>query len=187
MPESRTRNCASKPLSTPARARALMEKQLLMNAADDGYDKLSVAGGVDALAASVCADDANSEDEFDMAARAVNWVLEAYGVPGGRAVEPGTEQITIRYRKPRNETQQFIMERLQEWQIIEGIVEFMSDRFALPEAAEIIVRECGSPNAYWDPDYRELIFCYDLLEGLRKLGDAPAVQQLAAHFQAARD
>lgn len=127
------------------------------------------------------------EDEFDIAARAVNWVLETYGVPEGTAAESGSEQITVRYRRPRNELQLFIMERLQEWEIIEEVVDFISARFVLPDEAKVVVRDCGSPNAYWDPDYRELIFCYDLLEGLRTLGDAPEVQKLAARFAAARE
>jgi hypothetical protein len=79
------------------------------------------------------------------------------------------------------------MERLQEWRVIEEVVDFISRRFVLPDDTKVVVRDCGSPNAYWDPDYRELIFCYDLLEGLRKLGDAPEVQKLAARFEAARD
>jgi hypothetical protein len=142
-----------------------------------------VAGAVDMaeLRADWC------EDEFDIAARAVNWVLETYGVPEGGASKTTADQITIRYRRPRNDQQQFIMERLQEWRVIENVVDFMSERFVLPDEAKVVVRDCGSPNAYWDPDYRELIFCYDLLEGLRKLGDAPQVQQLAARFEAARE
>ncbi len=154
---------------------------LLYGSDPDEFAWVTGATGMAELRADWC------EDEFDMAARAVNWVLESYGEPGGTAANSAANQIEIRYRSPRNEMQQFIMERLQEWQIVESVVEFISERFVLSDSAKVVVRACGSPNAYWDPDYRELIFCYDLIEGLRKLGDAPAIQQLAARFQAARD
>lgn len=78
------------------------------------------------------------------------------------------------------------MKQLPELRLIEIVAEFISDRFVLPDAAKITVRECGSPNAYWDPDYRELILCYDLISDLNKLGRAPAVEKLAAQFAATR-
>ena len=79
------------------------------------------------------------------------------------------------------------LEFLQQRRIIEASAEFIEQSFELIDDIEIIVRSCGVPNGFWDPDYREMVFCYELLEAFAQLGNSPEVQQLTGLFAAARE
>ena len=127
------------------------------------------------------------EDEFGLAERAVDWVLETYGAPTDRTGVSESGRITIEYRDPRTETQRQALEFLQQRRIIAGSAEFIEQSFDLIDDIEIIVRSCGVPNGFWDPDYREMIFCYELLEAFAQLGNSPEVQGLSHLCAAARE
>ena len=127
------------------------------------------------------------EDEFTIARNAAEKVLATFG----KSVEDNPElertEIEVKYGRPRNPTQARLLEVIQETQLMETVAERIRNRWVLPDSVTLRVRSCPSANAYWDEDYRELIFCLELLEALEKIGSGPEVQRLKANFAKARD
>ncbi len=127
------------------------------------------------------------EDEFAIARNATEKVLATFGKSAeGQAALDRTE-IEVKYGRPRNPTQARLLEVIQKTQLMETFAERIRNRWILPDSVTLRVRSCPSANAYWDEDYRELIFCLELLEGLEKIGSGPEVQRLKANFAKARD
>ena len=126
------------------------------------------------------------EDEFAIARSAADRVLSTFGNLVADNPETERTDIEIKYGRPRNPTQARLLEAVQEAQLFETITDHIRNRYVLPDSVSLRVRPCPSPNAYWDQDYRELIFCLELLEGLEKIGSAPEVQRLKANFEKAR-
>ncbi|TDJ45870.1 MAG: hypothetical protein E2O52_05835 [Gammaproteobacteria bacterium] len=127
------------------------------------------------------------EDEFTIARNAAEKVLATFG----KSVEDNPElertEIEVKYGRPRNPTQARLLEVIQETQLMETVAKRIRNRWVLPDSVTLRVRSCPSANAYWDEDYRELIFCLELLEALEKIGSGPEVQRLKANFAKARD
>ncbi len=48
--------------------------------------------------------------------------------------------------------------------VFEQVAEELRTRFSLPEAVEFNAKRCGEPNAFYDPDTVEVIFCYELMQ-----------------------
>lgn len=55
-------------------------------------------------------------------------------------------------------------ELLQQAQSLEGAAQFALSGYDLPRPVQLIARECGEANAYYDPDPGEIVFCYELVE-----------------------
>jgi hypothetical protein len=126
------------------------------------------------------------EDEFAIARNAAEKVLATFGKSAEDQPELERTKIEVKYGRPRNPTQARLLEVIQEARLIENVAERIRNRYVLPDSVTLRVRPCPSANAYWDEDYRELIFCLELLEGLEKIGSGPEVQQLKANFEKAR-
>jgi len=48
--------------------------------------------------------------------------------------------------------------------VFEQVAEELRTRFSLPKAVEFNAKRCGEPNAFYDPDTVEVIFCYELMQ-----------------------
>lgn len=126
------------------------------------------------------------EDEFTVAKNSAQKVLATFATLVSENPDLERTEIEIKYGRPRTPNQARLLERIQETGLIEITVSHMRNRYIFPDVVTLRVRPCPSPNAYWDPEYRELIFCLELLEGLEKIGSAPEVQRLKENFEKAR-
>ena len=55
---------------------------------------------------------------------------------------------------------------LQNIRILEDDAEFLNANFKLPHDVNIVARECGELNAFYYPDVREIVICYELVDDL---------------------
>jgi hypothetical protein len=114
-------------------------------------------------------------DEYAVAEHAVLWVGRTYGrFSGGRAADDGRE-IRIQYFDPRTPAQARLLQRFRDRQVFERVAEFYDRAFRFPAPLTLRLLSCGTPNAYWDPDLRQLRLCYELLETLDRQSVDPAV------------
>ena len=118
------------------------------------------------------------EDEYGVAEQGVAWLTRSYGAasftPHGR--------ISVKYVEPRTPAQREARDFLQKTGVLEKVTAFVDMRFDFPKAFEVRVDHCSTPNAYWDPDERELLFCYELVDVLRKASDKPEITKLGQAF-----
>ena len=117
-------------------------------------------------------------DEYGVAEQGVAWLTRSYGAasltPHGR--------ISVKYVEPRTPAQREARDFLQKTGVLEKVAAFVDMRFDFPKAFQVRVDHCSTPNAYWDPDERELLFCYELVDALRKASDKPEINRLGQAF-----
>ena len=118
------------------------------------------------------------EDEYGVAAHGVTWLTKEYGAtkfaPHGR--------ISVKYVEPRTPAQREAGDFLRRTGVLEKVAAFVDTRFEFPSAFEVRVEHCSSPNAYWDPEARQLLFCYEVVDALRKASDKPEIVRLGQAF-----
>ncbi|MEQ1802683.1 MAG: DUF4344 domain-containing metallopeptidase, partial [Gammaproteobacteria bacterium] len=86
----------------------------------------------------------------------------------GRAADKGRE-IRIQYFDPETPAQARLLKGFRDFQVFEKVADFYDRAFRFPEPLTLRLMSCGTPNAYWDPELRQLRFCYELLETFEKL------------------
>jgi hypothetical protein len=52
--------------------------------------------------------------------------------------------------------------------LVEDIAAQMAWLVRFPNPIRIDVELCGEENAYWDPEVRRIILCYEIVEGYRQ-------------------
>lgn len=118
------------------------------------------------------------EDEYQVARHATDWLLKTYGAkvaaPHGR--------ITVKYEEPRMPAQKAARDFLAQSQVLERAAIFVDTHFDFPKPFELRVKSCASPNAYWDPDAHELLFCYEMVDALSRMSDNPDIEKLGRAF-----
>ncbi|MCZ6501168.1 MAG: DUF4344 domain-containing metallopeptidase, partial [Gammaproteobacteria bacterium] len=68
--------------------------------------------------------------------------------------------------------------------LLERAVAYVGQNLLLPDAITLRTRSCGSPDAYWDRDAREIVFCYELIEGFYKLSEEQGIRELVEKIRA---
>lgn len=115
------------------------------------------------------------EDEFALAHHAGAWVLDTYGNRGHKTHEGATPQVTVTYGPARGPALESIRSALQQRGFLEALAHQVDSAFAFQEPLVVRVSTCGTSNAYWDQDHRELQLCYELPEAFLTLSHDPAV------------
>ncbi len=125
----------------------------------------------------------NCADEYAVAEHAVLWLGRTYGrFVDGRAADEGRE-IRVEYFDARTPVQAQLLKRLRDGQVVEKVATFFDRGFRFPEPLTVRLLSCGTPNAYWDPDLRQLRLCYELLETLDKISVDSAIAMAYAVFR----
>ena len=47
--------------------------------------------------------------------------------------------------------------------LLEEVRDFAAKNFTFPSPITLEAKTCGEPNAYWDPQERRVVLCYELL------------------------
>ena len=122
----------------------------------------------------------NCEDEFALARHAGVWVYETYGNRAGRVKDSPVPQVTVAYGPAKGAAQESLRQLLEQRRFVEALVAKLDVQFAFRKPLVVKLNRCGRPNAYWDPDSRELQLCYELLESFVQLSADPGVAKAYA-------
>jgi hypothetical protein len=106
-------------------------------------------------------------DEFARADAAIDWLLATFGRHDGDG--PGAE-TEVRYDPAPTLVGRRIAAALQQAGVIELTLARLRQRFVLDEPFVLAVRTCGSAEAAWLPEQREMVICYELIDMLYLLG-----------------
>jgi hypothetical protein len=79
--------------------------------------------------------------------------------------EAQPERIAIAYITPKQPQHRGVLDLLQSWQTLETFRDYLNP-LRLPHPLLLKVDECGSPNAWYDPERREVIVCYEYVAEL---------------------
>lgn len=86
------------------------------------------------------------------------------------AIEDGEENapISIAYNDT-SEPLGHYKEFLEASEVLESIRDLMLLNFKMPESISIEAKTCNTANAYWDPEEKKVILCYELVAEFEKL------------------
>jgi hypothetical protein len=73
-------------------------------------------------------------------------------------------QVYTRYIRAQNPVYQSFQDALQSEAVFDGFVEPFSEQFLLPRNITVVFQECGTSQAYYQPESSEIVMCYELLE-----------------------
>lgn len=99
--------------------------------------------------------------EFQKAERSLRWLRQSYG---RQADESEGSEIEIIYEPPRSQIGKRIVEVLKASQVFENTFDRLRQGFVLSQPVLFRMRSCGQPQAAWQPDERELVMCYELVD-----------------------
>jgi hypothetical protein len=77
-----------------------------------------------------------------------------------------------------------VRQRLQQDKALERTLEYVGRMRLLPDSITLRTRSCGSPDAYWDGNTRELVLCYQLVDAFYQLSAEQSVKELADEIRA---
>src|SRR5437763_9673477 len=81
----------------------------------------------------------------------------------GQATRPDKGNFTVHYSDVQDPRFVEINERFRKQRLLESIADELNASIAIPENVAITFRECGQPNAFWDPKSRSINMCYELM------------------------
>jgi len=114
------------------------------------------------------------DNEFEDADKAWEWVRDTYITKA----EHGNLNHTVKYGNTRDPAQQKIRDQMQQREVLEKAMQVVEDTVLLPDSINLRTRSCGSPNAYWDPNERDLVLCYELVQGFFNLSSEQKITEL---------
>ena len=130
--------------------------------------------GLPAFRANFC------EEEYESAEQAWVWVKDSF-VQKSSETPP---EHRFSYGTTRNKDRQAIRERMVQNEVLERALARVEQNMLLPAAITLRTRSCGSPDAYWDGNTRELILCYQLIEAFYELSEDEGIRALAEQIRA---
>jgi hypothetical protein len=120
------------------------------------------------------------DEEFADAEKAWLWVRDSFV----RESTGTASEHQFAYGSTRDPGRQAIREWLVQNEALERAVAYVGRTMLLPEAITLRTRSCGSPDAYWDGNTRELVFCYQLIEGFYQLSEEQGIRELVEKIRA---
>lgn len=68
--------------------------------------------------------------------------------------------------QPQSQTYGYVAQWLRTSQFLDVTARGMNEAFNLPQRAWIVGAECGQENAFWQPERRTVVICYELLHSI---------------------
>ncbi len=81
----------------------------------------------------------------------------------GQATQPDKGNFSVEYSAVQNPQFAEVNEQFRRQRVLEGIADDLNAMIAIPENVLITFKECGQPNAFWNPKERQIVMCYELM------------------------
>jgi hypothetical protein len=87
---------------------------------------------------------------------------------------PDKGDFKVVYEKPKNPEYRELQQIFKETQLLEETVKALNETLALPENVTVVLRECGTADAPYEPERHRISICYELVDTLSDLFTADA-------------
>ena len=104
--------------------------------------------------------DTPSQGNVDMSSAEV---IKGMANEQGQATQPDKGNFRVEYSDVRNPEFAQINEQFKQQRMLESIADDLNASIAIPENVVITFKECGQPNAFWNPRDRQIVMCYELM------------------------
>ncbi|MFE6839751.1 DUF4344 domain-containing metallopeptidase [Streptomyces sp. NPDC057705] len=98
-------------------------------------------------------------------------------VPASASAPAGHGRLIPRYDTGRTAQDRRTQRFLQDNEVLERVAGFVNDRIALSYDVPVIAKSCGGANASWDPQARNITYCYELVEETRPIFEEQAARE----------
>jgi Putative metallopeptidase len=95
----------------------------------------------------------------------------------GLSLAQNRGRFVVSYEDSSSQVHREYARLLQQRQFLENLVAKLNDTIALPYNIGVVSAQCGDPNAYWSPEQKVLVICYELFEQLDEVFRARAKTQ----------
>ena len=119
------------------------------------------------------------DEEYKNAEKAWLWVRQSFIQKSSAA----QTEHHLNYGATRDARYQTIRERMVQNEVLEKVLAYVGRSVLLPDAITLRTRSCGSPDAYWDGNTRELILCYQLIEAFYELSEDQGIRELVEQIR----
>lgn len=126
------------------------------------------------------------DGEYADAEKAWLWVRDSYV----RKAAATTSEHSFYYGRARGEQAGRIRSWLEENKMLERTLAVINRLPILEHELTLITRSCGSPEAYWDANTRNMVVCYELLGAFYELAEEESIKELEQkirHFHDNKD
>lgn len=114
------------------------------------------------------------EEEYADAEKAWLWVRDSYV----RKASGTAGEHSFFYGSARDEQAEYVRSWLVENKALEQTLAVINRSPILERELTLITRSCGSPEAYWDGNTREMVVCYELLGAFYELAEEESIKDL---------
>lgn len=90
-------------------------------------------------------------------------VIKGMANEQGQATQPDKGNFSVEYSDVKNPEFAQINEQFRQQRMLESIADDLNASIAIPENVVITFKECGQPNAFWNPRARQIVMCYELM------------------------
>ncbi|WP_256377433.1 DUF4344 domain-containing metallopeptidase [Roseibium sp. TrichSKD4] len=130
-----------------------------------GYQTLCLMVGADEQFNDLASDLGLPDDRIDSCIYEYELAADSWEAVTADVVRPEGEKgnkISVVY-EPAPEDLKEVADLFQESGLLEQVAGEMDDTFELPEKITYKAQSCGEMNAFWDPEAREMVMCYELM------------------------
>lgn len=107
--------------------------------------------------------------EYELVDRSLKNVLD------GHITERGTTEVNVTYHDAGGRLK-LAADAFRSSGVFDEVADEVRSRYKLPRPVRFNARRCGEPNAFYDPDTVEIIFCYELMKDFMELYAADKVE-----------
>ncbi len=104
---------------------------------------------------------AGCQAEYARARKSLQWMVSF--VERNGAGRPHAT-MSVRYEPPHSRTSAEITEEIRGIRLVERTLHGFTQTIPIVDDAVVVLRACGTPEAAWKAETRELVFCYELLD-----------------------
>ncbi len=104
------------------------------------------------------------EAEYKIANAGFNWLLQNH-----TSDKKPVAEIRYRFERTITPTQRKVVDELKRLNLVENTVGAIKETFGFKSPIEVTLRTCAQPNAFWSPEQRELLICYELFDAFAQV------------------
>jgi hypothetical protein len=90
-------------------------------------------------------------------------VIKGMANEQGQASKPDRGNFSVEYSTVQSPQFAQVNEQFRQQRFLEGIADQLNASIAIPENVVITFKECGQPNAFWNPKDKQIVMCYELM------------------------
>ncbi|HUQ31741.1 MAG TPA: DUF4344 domain-containing metallopeptidase [Pyrinomonadaceae bacterium] len=104
----------------------------------------------------------NNSEQADVDTRSAE-IIKGMANEQGQATKPDRGNFSVEYSAVKSPEFARLNEQFRQQRMLESIADDLNASIAIPENVVITFKECGQPNAFWDPRNKQIVMCYELM------------------------